>query len=271
MSDTASDGVPASREPVLPSPPAERRQLHTRLLRCMLAADDCYAYWRNVDPKVPLALRAGVAFEQRWFGVKSEARVRTLVGDMFERFDAYPEALAFLRKAVGMPSGLRLLVCHLHVALADPAYRRFVGHLIPDRRAEGRTTIDRPTVARWVDSLAPDRWSPVTRMKFASNLLATARDVGIVRGTRDPRELPPFTAPDFALGYALYVLRGVRIEGTLADNPYLRSLGVGPESLARKAARIPGVRVGELGSAVAVTLLEPDLAVWGLRLLSEAM
>lgn len=271
MSDTASDGVTAGRDRVSAIQPAERRQLHTRLLRCTLAADDCYAYWRNVAPQVPQALRAGVAFEQRWFGIKSEARVRTLLGDMFERFDAYPEALAFLRKAVRMPAGLRPLVCHLHVALADPVYRQFVGRFIPDRRTEGRTTIDRPTVARWVDSLAPDRWSPMTRMKFASNLLATARDVGIVRGARDPRELPPFTAPDFALGYALYLLRGVRIEGTLADNLYLRSLGVGPDSLARKAARIPGVRVGELGSAVAVTLLEPDLAAWGLRSLSEAM
>jgi hypothetical protein len=235
----------------------------------MLAADDCAAYWRHVDTGVPPGRRAAVAFEQRWFGTKSEARVRTLMTDMLERFDAYPEALALLQKVGRIPAGLRALVCHLHTALADPVYRRFTGDFLAQRRAEGRTTVDRPSVARWVESLAPDRWSPVTRVKFASNLLATALDVGLVRGRRDPRELPALNAPAVAVGYALYLLRGVRIDGSLTDNAYLRSLGVDADALARHALRIPGVRVAELGGVVEVTFLEPTLTAWGLRNLPE--
>src|SRR5690606_37776806 len=101
--------------------------------RCMLAADDCYAYWRNVDTEIPPADRARVAFAERWFGTKSEARVRTIMTDMLERFDAYPEALALLHALGGVPSRLRPWICHVHTQLADPIYRRFAGELLPER------------------------------------------------------------------------------------------------------------------------------------------
>lgn len=249
--------------------PSETTEVHTRILRCMLAADDCAAYWRHVDTSVAPADRAHVAFEQRWFGIKSEARVRTLMTDMVERFDAYPEALALLHELGRIPAALRALVCHLHTQLADPIYRAFSGEFLPERRAEGRTTVDRGVVARWIDARHPGRWSTVTCMKFASNLLATAFDVGLVRGRRDPRQLPHPMAPELFAGYALYLLRGVHIDGSLTENPYLRSIGLATESLARAAARIPGVSVAALGDIADVTFHEPSLTVWGLRYLRE--
>ena len=250
--------------------PAECTTVHTRILRCMLAADDCAAYWRHVDTTVPAANRASVAFAQRWFGIKSEARVRTIMTDMVERFDAYPEALTLLQRLGPIPAAVRTLICHLHTQLADPVYRRFSGTFLAQRREQGRDTIDRSAVARWVDTLAPGRWSPVTCTKFASNLLATALDVGLVRGRRDPRKLPHRVVPEVAIGYALYLLRGVCIEGSLTDNPYLRSLGVTSRTLRAVAPRIAGVRIAELGDIAEVTFLEPTLTSWGLRHLGEA-
>jgi hypothetical protein len=236
----------------------------------MLAAEDCHAYWRHADTSVPATRRASLAFEQRWFGTKSEARVRTLMTDMVERFDAYPEALALLHQLGRIPAGLRSLLCHLHTQLADPIYRRFSGSLLAERRDERRLTIDRAAVARWVDSLEPGRWSPVTCLKFASNMLATAFDVGLVRGRRDPRQLPPLVIPGAAIGYALYLLRGVHFDGSLTENTYLRSLGVTSDTLPTVAPRIPGVRIAELGGIAEVTFLEPSLTAWGLRHLCEA-
>lgn len=250
--------------------PAECTTVHTRILRCMLAADDCAAYWRHVDMAVPAANRASVAFAQRWFGIKSEARVRTIMTDMAERFDAYPEALALLHRVGRIPVAARTLICHVHTQLADPVYRRFAGTFLAERREQGRGTIDRAVVARWVDTLAPGRWSPATCTKFASNLLATALDVGLVRGRRDPRKLPHLVVPEVAIGYALYLLRGVRIEGSLTDNPYLRSLGVTSLTLRTVAPRTPGVRIAELGGVAEVTFLEPTLTAWGLHHLGEA-
>ena len=240
----------------------------------MLAADDCFAYWRRVDTAVPIAERAHQAFEQRWFGTKSEARVRTIMTDMTERFDAYPEALLLFatlaRTPARIPASIRVFLCHLHTQLADPVYRAFTGELLPARREEGRTTIDRPAVARWVDAYQPGRWSGVTCTKFASNLLATALDVGLVRGRRDPRQLLPPTVPVVVVGYALYLLRGVAIEGSLTENPYLRSFGLTTESLARLSRPIPGVRIAELGGAAEITFQEPTLMQWGLRYLADA-
>ncbi|WP_437491961.1 hypothetical protein WME75_16690 [Sorangium sp. So ce1014] len=263
--------------------PAEATEVHTRLLRCMLAVDDCYAYWqhageappaganRGAAPAGPSAAdRARVAFERRWFGTKSEARVRTVMTDMIERFDAYPEALALLHRLGTVPSSLRPFVCHVHTQLADPIYRRFTGELLPTRREQGLTTIDRDTVARWVDGLQAGRWGASTCIKFASNLLATALDVGLVSGRRDPRKLPQVPVPDPILGYALYLLRDVRIEGSLTDNPYLRSLGVTRTAFHSFAARIPGIRFAELGGVIDLAWLEPSLTAWGLRYLGAS-
>lgn len=242
--------------------PSEATAVHTRILRCMLAVEDCYAYWQRVDTTVPVAERARVAFEQRWFGTKSEARVRTIMTDMIERFDAFPEALAALKDAGTLPARIRPFICHLHTQLADPIYRRFTGELLPALRAEGRMSIDRPRVARWIDALEPGRWSAVTAIKFGSNLLATAFDVGLVAGRRDPRKIAVPQVPDVAIGYALYLVREVTIEGSLLDNPYLRSLGITQETFRAFAPRIPGVHFVELGGATELSFDAPSLRAW---------
>lgn len=258
-------GAPAKTER-----PAETSVVHTRILRCMLAVDDCYAYWQHVGAGAPVAARARAAFEGRWFGVKSEARVRTIMTDMVERFDAYPEALALLHDLGTVPASLRPFLCHVHTQLADPIYRRFTGELLPQRLDQGYATIDRVAVARWVDRLEPGRWSATTCIKFASNLLATALDVGLVGGRRDPRKVTLPTVPDAIVGYVLYLLRGITIAGSLTDNPYLRSLGITPATFLSFAPRVPGIRYAELGGVVDLTWLEPSLTAWGRRALGAA-
>lgn len=266
------NAAPAGAPDLVPGAarPAEATAVHTRILRCMLAVDDCYAYWQHVEESIPVADRARVAFERRWFGTKSEARVRAIMSDMIARFDAYPEALALLQKLGTVPSTLRPFLCHVHTQLADPIYRRFTGELLPARREQGLTTLDRDTVARWVDGLEAGRWGTSTCIKFASNLIATARGAGLVGGPRLPRKLTLAPVPDVILGYVLYLLRGVRIEGTLIDNPYLASLGVTKASFGSFAARIPGIRFAELGGVMDLAWLEPSLTAWGLRYLRGA-
>ncbi len=275
MTPAATESQPSvhatpPREALSCERPSEARTVHTRILRNMLAVEDSYSYWQRVDPSVPIEDRSRIAFERRWFGTKSEARVRTVISDMVERFDAYPEALELLHALGTVSAKLRPLVCHLHTQLADPIYRRFSGDFLPERREHGHTTIDRPTVARWVESLEPGRWSPATSMKFASNLLATALEAGLIAGRRDPRKLTVPALPDAILGYALYLLRGISIEGSLTDNAYLRSLGVRPDTFRSFAPRVPGVRYAELGSAVELVFLEATLLDWGVRALGES-
>ncbi len=250
-----------------PDRPHEATTVHTRILRCMLAVDDSHAYWQRLDRVLPHGERARCAFEQRWFGTKSEARIRTLMTDMVERFDVYPEALALLQALGTVQAVFRPTICHIHTQLADPIYRRFTGEMLPERRERGQRSIDREVVAAWVDSLEPGRWSSITCTKFASNLLATAADAGLVLGKKDPRKLSVVSIPDMMIGYALYLLRGVQIKGTLDDNPYLRSLGLSCHTFGRLSARVPGLRIDELGGTLELTWLEPSLMDWGLRYL----
>lgn len=244
---------------------AEATVVHTRILRTMLAVDDCYAYWQKVDTAVPAAQRAQLAFVERWFGIKSEARVRTLLGDMLERFDAYPEALELLHRLGTVPATLRPWLCHVHTALADPIYRRFSGEFLPERRALGYDTVDREVVAGWIKSLFPERWSTITAVKFGSNLLATAFEAGLIAERRDPRRLISFAVPEVVIGYALYLLRELTFEGSLTDNAYLRSLGVSADAFRMLAGRIPGIRFEELGGVAELTFGEPSLMAFGLR------
>jgi len=243
--------------------PSESTTVHTRILRCMLALDDSYAYWQRVEANVPIGQRARVAFECRWFGTKSEARIRTMMTDMVERFDAYPEALALLHEVGPLAPHLRPFVCHIHTQLADPIYRRFTGEFLPTRRDQGQSTIDRDVVARWIDTLESGRWAANTCVKFASNLLATAADVGFVVGKKEPRKLVVPPVPDWVLGYTLYLLRDVQIEGSLESNPYLRSLGIDPDGFRRLGARVPGVHIAELGGVIDITWQEASLRAFG--------
>jgi hypothetical protein len=241
--------------------------MHTRILRCTLATDDSQAYWRNVEPVVPVQERVRIAFERRWFGLKSEARVDTLIRNMNERFDAFPEALALLQALPSIPAALRPWICHLHTQLSDPLYRRFTGEYLPQRRAQGLRSLDRDTVARWVESLEPGRWSVITCRKFGTNLIATAAEAGLLGNRRDPRELPLVVAPEQALGYALYLLRTVRFEGALGNDPYLRSLGAPRDALPPLLERVSGVTYQRVGQVEDIEWQYPSLTAWGMRVL----
>lgn len=241
--------------------------MHTRILRCTLVTDDSQAYWRHVDPSVPLERRARAAFEGRWFGLKSEARVETLIRNMTERFDAFPESLGLLHALPSVPASLRPWICHLHTQLSDPLYRLFTGEYLPERRAQGLCTLERDAVARWVESLDPGRWSIITCRKFATNLIATAVEAGLLDHRRDPRTLPAVQAPDQALGYALYLLRTVRFTGALGQDPYLRSLGADREALPAILRRVPGITYHRLGQIEDIHWDYPSLRAWGLQVL----
>ncbi len=168
--------------------PAEAGTEHTRILRVMLAVDDCVAYWRAPIVDGSLAERTRAAFDGHWFGTKSEARVKTLMGDMGLRFDAYPVALEALR-VWKPPARVAPWICHFHTQLADPIYRRFTGELLPLRLVQGYSTVDREVVARWAQENWPDRWAPATCMKFGGNLLSTAFEAGLLSDRKDPRRL----------------------------------------------------------------------------------
>lgn len=241
---------------------SEETEIHTRILRLALGIEEARAYWANVDPSIPPGQRALQAFEQRWFGPKSLERVRTLLPYLANRYDAFPEALSVLRRWRNMEPGARQVICHWHVQLSDPIYRRFSGQFLVERRELKDPRVDRPAVARWLRETWPDRWSEPTVVQFASKLLSAASEAGLVTPKRDPRELRFPKVPDLALAYVLYLLRGVRHQKTLTDNPYLDSVGLGGGVLDQRLRGSPSVSVRRMGALVELDWAYPDLASW---------
>ncbi len=242
--------------------PGESTEIHTRILRVTLAEPECRAYWQHVDLAVPVEQRATRAFEERWFGARTMARVRTLIATLSQRFDATPDALGALRAWRGIPAEARLLACHWHLQFSDPVYRAFTGTYLAQRRADGHATVDRDQVERWVHTTWGERWAAPTRLKFAGNLLTAAGEAGVVAGRTNPRKLVTPRVPDEALAYLLYLLREVRIEGRFLDNPYLASVGLTADVLPARLASLRGLRFRQLGDVVDLEWGAPTLRAW---------
>ncbi len=237
--------------------PSEATVAHTRILQCSLAVPESRAYWAHVTPGVPQAARGIAAFEERWFGAKSLARVRRLLTNLAARFDAFPEALALLRALADLDPASRQAICHWHLMLSDPIYRAFAGRFLVERRRSGLATVDRDAARRFIEEEFPGRWGPATCRQFAQKLLAAASEAGLASAKVDPRKLLEPRVTDAALRHLLRLLRGVRIDGHLLDNVYLVSVGLTGEVLDRRLRALPGLRVRRSGDVAVLEWDEP--------------
>jgi hypothetical protein len=241
--------------------------VHTRLNRVSLAVEDSRVYWRHARPGTPATALADAAFEERWFGNRSFHRVRILLRTFAQRFDAYPDALAVLHRWQPSDPGTRRLLCHWHTQLTDPLYRRYTGELLPERwgrRQPGsrQPAVDRDVTARWLDRQTGPRWSPATALRIANGLLAAATEAGLCAEGSGRRPLLPVAVPGEALTYLLYLLRPRAIEGTLLDNPYLRSVGLTGAALEQALRHLDALDYRRHGDLHDLGWRFDDLAVW---------
>jgi len=230
-----------------------------QLLKCTLEVEHCRAYWSRTH-RLPVSARE--AFDDYWFGARSLERVQLLLANMRSRFDAFPPCLDVLRGWSDMSSEVRRLVCHWHLQLADVLYRRFTGQFLVARREEGRGEVTRDVVVSWLGEEGPVRWTLSTRTQYASKLLTASRSAGLVTTNRDPRALVTPRVPDEALGYILYLLRGIRFAGTLLDNPYLASVGLAGSVLDARLRELPELQFRRQGSLVDFGWRCADLRNW---------
>ncbi|MBI2378671.1 MAG: DUF1819 domain-containing protein [Deltaproteobacteria bacterium] len=246
-----------------PAPkPVEVTELHARILRLALGVEESRAYWEHVDPAVPHARRAMQAFEERWFGAKSLYRVRFVLSNFAERYDAYPDALGALRGWTGMDAPTRQLICRWHLQLSDPMYRSFTGTFLVERRAMRDPRLDRDVVLRWVKTTYPDKWAEATYVQYASKLLSASIAAGLVSSTRNAHAplFPKVT--DLALAYLMRVLQQTQFEGTQLDNPYLRSVGLTDAFLDQRLSKLDGLEYRRMGALFELHWAQPTLSAW---------
>lgn len=244
---------------------AEETRIHNRILKCTLELEHARSYWRLTDGSRTITTME--AYESFLFGSRSPARLSELLTNLRARFDAFPAALPVLHVWEAMSLDTRRLVCHWHLQLADPLYRRFTGEYLMERRVGGRAEVSRAPLAGWLERVQPGRWAMSTRLQLASKLLTAAHGAGLVASTRDPRPLAYPRIDAVALGYLLYLLRGIDVDGSLLDNPYLKSLGLAGGVLEDLLRRAPGLHFRRQGDLVDFGWQHADLADWARQVL----
>lgn len=241
--------------------PRETTEPHSRLLRCSLCVDESRAYWSCVDPDAPTA-SAARAFEDSWFGTKSEAWTAELLTNMVLRFVAFPAALRTLASWRDVSVETRTLICHWHLQLTDPLYRAFTGVFLPERFARGRLDLHRATVEDWVAEHGPSRWAVKTQSQFTTRLISCVRTAGVLRGRREPFELAAPRVPDDALTYLLYLLRDLDFAGTLIANPYLASMHLDPATVSDRVRTLPALTLRRFADVLDLEWRHVDLLDW---------
>jgi len=238
----------------------EETRLHTRLLKCTLELENSRIYWGLADREGSLTARQ--AFEEGWFGHRSLNRLKELLADLRVRFDAFPSALQVLHGWKSMAPDTQRLICHWHLQLADPLYRRFSGSYLPEQLSHGHRTISKQQLVRWLGAETGERWAVSTRLQFASKLLSSSFAAGLIGSRRDPRPITFPRVPEEALSYLLYLLREVEITGTLLENPYLASVGLVGEFLDDRLRGLSGLAFGRQGELVDMGWRHSDLTTW---------
>lgn len=241
--------------------PKEAIELHTRVLKCGVQIEDSRAYWNHADGTV--TVNAKTAFDEYWFGARSLARIEVLLPNMRARYDAFPPALEVLHGWQQMSPDTRRVICHWHLQLADPLYRRFTGEYLVSRRAGPRPEVTRDLVVGWVGTQdTPGRWTMATRIELASKLLSAGYSAGLVGSSRDPRPLTLPRVADEALEYLMYLLREVDFEGSMLDNPYAASIGLSNGTMESRLRTLPGLCFKRQGDLIEFGWRYSSLTSW---------
>ena len=243
---------------------------HSRQLRASLLVEESRAYWEYLRLDLPKEQRTEVAFAQRWFGSKSIARVQLLLGELSYRYDPYPAALAVLIGWQPRDPIARQNICHWHLQLSDPTYRRFTGEFFEQRRSQGVLAIDRDIVTRWLAQEFKPDWAMVTLQRLASSLLTSAASAGLCSGSGvGSRTITYPKVSDEALGYWLYLLRHLSYSGSPIDNPYLRSVGLSDVTLEQRVRQLPGFAFARMSDLYDFGWQYPDLQAWAAGVLGD--
>ena len=249
---------------------AEVNKFHTRLLRVSLALEESRSYWEQMNLQTPKEGRAELAFENRWFGSKSMARVQRLLAEFGHRYDAYPEAIASLIQ--WQPNDLitRQNICHWHLQLSDPMYRAFSSTFLETRRAhqsaQGEAKIDRDIVARWVVQNITAQWASATVLRMATALITCATAAGLCTKAGTQRTLTYPKVTDAALTYWVYFLRGLTYQGTVLKNPYFVSVGLSDRFLEQRLKQLDALAFSRMGDLYEFDWRYANLQDWAATL-----
>jgi len=200
---------------------------HTGLLRLGLALPQSVIFWQRATQDSTLKALQEQAVTEHWFDGLSDARTRYIVGQLSKRFPY--EARRELGFGKGLEPRQAQLICHWHLQLTDPVYRRFTSEYLLSRWTSPHASVELEGVIKWVSGLplAKD-WKTVTVRRMGSGLLSAATEAGLCQGSGKKEKVlrvPPVEPEDKR--YLLSLLSGAGASTSLSM--YLSSVGQSTE------------------------------------------
>lgn len=165
-----------------------------------LEVDASRTFWKHAQPGETASDRRRRAQQEQWFPALSEARVRYLLLGLDKRFPAH--VLPALKRWSPAPERQAPLICHWHLQWSDPLYLDFTSGFLVGAWARSDRGLTVSDADAWlVERGTHGGWSPSTRRRLASGLLAAASVAGFLRGQARKKEPCAVTVDERCLAY----------------------------------------------------------------------
>jgi hypothetical protein len=183
-------------------------------------------FWRHATIGEQAAERRHRATQEAWFPGLSEARLRYLLAELEKRFPA--DSLNTLKTWQPSDELQAPLVCHWHLQWSDPLYRDFTSGFLVGAWARPEAGVTVNAVDDWLAQRGSHAdWSPATRRRLASGLLAAARDAGFLKGQGREKELRTVTVDQPSLNYLRSLLVTAEADSSCGEAIFLSGTVLG--------------------------------------------
>jgi hypothetical protein len=199
---------------------------HMTMLRIGARIEESRSYIRNYQAGYTVKELKLKAWDEQWFGFIPESIFVRLIPAFHSRFGNYPEMVNVIQNGItkGLESYDFKMICNFHIQISDPYYRWFSGDYIPNRLDNGLQEITSTTTAVDFNTKFKKNIKANTLKHFAVNLLNSANDTGLLKGTKLRVTQTP-TVTVFFLGYLIYTLGSFDFPmADLINSPFIKSI-----------------------------------------------
>ncbi|MCB1177005.1 MAG: hypothetical protein KDK36_05440 [Leptospiraceae bacterium] len=146
-----------------------------------------------------------IAIQNRWFGNKSDARIKHLFQVFNSRYLAYPKPISLLKKNIHKMNQLDWnWIIYIHLLVTDPVFRWFsCDYLFSLSLGE---EFSRDELARNMEEVLKDHIRTNTRITLSAKLITAGKFLGILKGG-SYFKYSPLDFSHFGLYYVLYFLQ----------------------------------------------------------------
>lgn len=164
------------------------------------------------------AISVDTAIRERWFGNRSDARVKNFLQVFNLRYRKYHKVFnLLLRYHQRLTLADWQVVVLVHLLVSDPFFRWFVTEFIA--KMPIKSPVSTQSVFRSLNAIMPDHIRSNTRETYAMKLITAAKAVGLINGNED-NQTAHVGLSLLSLYYLLYFLESINMDpGDFLQSP----------------------------------------------------